>query len=202
MKADETPNESVEAKKMSKKLSPGKRQEKKELTQKSVVALPAELSGSGQESKTQIEWRAQEFVKHPKDAAWFLAVGIVALIVAAFAIYSKNFIFALIIILSVFLIFIWSQKEPKKIKFAVAPKGIKIAEEIYNFENLKSFWIFYDPPDIKYLSIISKKLFMPKIIIPLGETNPNKVRELFLKYLPEEKQEESMIDVLGRYLRY
>ena len=82
------------------------------------------------------------------------------------------------------------------------PKGLKIDENIYAFDHLKSFWIFYDPPEIKFLSIESKKIFMPRIIIPIADENPNKIREFLLKYLPEIEQRESLIDILARRLRY
>jgi hypothetical protein len=149
-----------------------------------------------------LRWFAYEFDKHQKEPIWFIFSGLIALILFIIAIFSKNFIFALIIIIASFLIFIWAQKQPRKIKFALTPKGIKIKEDIYAYDHLKSFWIFYEPPDIKYLSVESKKLFMPRIMIPLGDENPNKVREFLLKYLPEEEQHESAIDTLGRRLKY
>jgi hypothetical protein len=147
-------------------------------------------------------WTAPEFTKHKKDAGWFITGGIIALALLIFALYSKNFLFALIIILSAFSVFIWSQKEPRKIKFSITPRGIAIGKTIYNFDNLESFWVFYDPPEIKYLSIISKKIFMPKIAIPLGSEDPNEIREILIEFLPEKEQHESLIDVLGRHLRY
>ena len=149
-----------------------------------------------------IQWSALEFIAHDKNPLWFIAGGIIAVIFLAFAICTKNFIFALIIILASFSIFIWAQKKPRKIMFSLTPKGLKIEENIYAFDSLKSFWIFYEPPEIKYLSVESKKIFMPRIIIPLNEENPNKIREFLIKYLPEEKQRESLIDILARRLRY
>lgn len=39
---------------------------------------------------------------------------------------------------------------------------------------------------------------MPFIRIPLGKTNPLEVRKILLKYLPEEEQQESVIDIIAR----
>jgi hypothetical protein len=149
-----------------------------------------------------IEWSAPEFIKHEKDFSWFAAAGIIAAIIFTISLFAKNYIFGIVIILSVFSLYIWAQKEPKKYKFKINPKGIAIGKNIYGYDNLKSFWIFYDPPRIKYLSIESKKILMPKIVIPIGEEDPNKIRGLLIKFLPEKEQEESLTDVLGRHLRY
>jgi hypothetical protein len=70
------------------------------------------------------------------------------------------------------------------------------------FNNLKSFWIFNEPSEVKYISIESKKVFMPRIAIPLGEQPPEEIRRTISKFLPEKKQEESLIDALGKHFRY
>ncbi len=149
-----------------------------------------------------LTWTAPEFTKHKKDAGWFITGGVIALALLIFALYGKNFLFALIIILAAFSVFVWSQKEPQRIQFSLTPKGVAIGKTIYSFDNLESFWIFYNPPEIKYLSIISKKLFMPKIAIPIGNEDPDEIREILIEFLPEKEQHESLIDVLGRHLRY
>lgn len=157
---------------------------------------------SEQPTPQNIQWSALEFVKHEKNPLWFIIGGIIAIIFLIFSIWTKNFIFAIIIILATFSIFIWAQKKPRKITFLLTPKGLKIDENLYAFDHLKSFWIFYDPPEIKFLSVESKKLFMPRIIIPIADENPNRIREFLLKYLPEVEQRESLIDILARRLRY
>ena len=149
-----------------------------------------------------LEWSALEFIKYQKDFRWFIIGGLIALGFLIFALITKNFIFALLIILAAFSLYVWGQKEPRKIKFAITAKGVMIENTCRNFDDLKSFWIFYDPPEIKYLSLESKKLFMPYIKIPLGNEDPNRIREILLKFLPEVKQEESLIDALARQIKF
>jgi len=149
-----------------------------------------------------IEWSAPEFEKQPKDPAWFLAGGFLAIILLIIAVFTKNFLFVVVIILASFSLFIWAQKQPKKIRFKITDKGIIIDKILYNYENLNSFWIFYEPPKVKHISVESKKFLMPKIIIPLAAQNPDKIRNLLLKHMPEKEHHESAIDVLGKYLRY
>lgn len=154
------------------------------------------------QTKIHLEWTVPEFKYHHKDKNWFVITGAIAGILFLIAIFTKNILFGLLIGISYFLIITYSIKKPDEVKLAIIPKGIRINKALYDFENLKSFWIFYDPPKIRELSLRSKKLIMPYIKIPLGEQNPVEVRRILIKYLPERKHKESIIDNLARNLRF
>jgi len=149
-----------------------------------------------------IQWSAPEFEHYQKSKSWFLITGGIAAVLLLWAIFTKSFLFALLIALGYFTIAIYAAKRPKQIQLAITPKGIKIEKSLYEFENLRSFWIFYDPPEIRELSLRSKKSIMPYIKIPLGEQNPVEVRQILIKYLPEKKHRESLIDNLARQTKF
>jgi hypothetical protein len=152
--------------------------------------------------KNHFEWTAPEFEHYRKSKSWFIVTGLIAGGLFLWALFTKNILFALLIGLSYFSIATYALKKPKEIHLAITPRGIKIDQALYEFENLKSFWIFYDPPEIKELSLRSKKTIMPYIKIPLGEQNPVKVRQILIKYLPERRHKESLIDNLARQMRF
>jgi len=153
-------------------------------------------------TKIHLEWTTPEFEYHNKSKNWFIITGIIAGILFLIAIFTKNFLFGLLIGISYFLITTYSMKKPDDIKVSIIPKGIKINKALYDFDNLRSFWIFYDPPKIRELSLRSKKMVMPYIKIPLGGQNPVEVRKVLIKYLPEKKHKESTIDNLARNLKF
>ena len=150
----------------------------------------------------QIEWIAPEFEQYEKSKSWFITTGLIAGALFLLAIFTKNLLFALMIALAYFVISTYASKKPREIKLSITPKGIKIEQTLYNFENLRSFWLFYDPPEVKELSIRSKKTIMPYIKIPLGEQDPVEVRQMLIKYLPERKHKESLVDNLARQIRF
>jgi hypothetical protein len=43
---------------------------------------------------------------------------------------------------------------------------------------------------------------MPALKIPLGSTNPLQVREILIRFLPEKKQDDTIIDILSRRLGF
>lgn len=151
---------------------------------------------------TNIEWVAPEFTKYKKNKTWFVLPALIALILAITALLLKNFLFLILIALAALAVYTYALKEPRKVKFSISEKGIKIDKNIYKFEDLKSFWIFYDPPEVKELSLRSKKVFIPYIKIPLEDQNPVEIRKLLLKFLPERKHTESVIDAWTRKARF
>lgn len=149
-----------------------------------------------------LKWIAPEFEHYQKNKMWFIVVGLIATALIIWALLSRNFLFALLIGLSFFSIIVYGLKKPRNIHLAITPKGVKVGKTLYEFSNLKSFWIFYDLPKLKEISIRSKKTFMPYIKLPLGEQNPINVRRMLIKYLPEKKQERSVIENLAKELRF
>lgn len=152
--------------------------------------------------KIHLKWIAPEFDHQEKDRSWFIIFGLIAAGLFLWAVLTKNILFALLIILSYFSLSIYAVKKPKNLKLAITSRGIRIDKTLYEYDNLRSFWIFYNPPHHKELSIRSRKTVMPYIKIPLGEINPAEVRKYLVKYIPEKKQEESLIDNIARNLRY
>ncbi len=153
-------------------------------------------------NKNQIEWTAPEFEQYQKSKSWYIITGAIAGILFLIAIFTKNLLFALMVALSYFIITTYASKKPREIKLAITPKGIKIEKTLYSFENLRSFWLFYDPPEVKELSLRSKKSIMPYIKLPLGEQDPIEIRQVLIKYLPEKKHKESLTDNLARQIKF
>ncbi|MDP3784660.1 MAG: hypothetical protein Q8R12_01115, partial [bacterium] len=73
---------------------------------------------------------------------------------------------------------------------------------LYPYDDLKSFWLNYDPPHVKELYVISKKVLLPQLSIPLGQTDPNQIREHLLKFLEEREIQESLADAIARFFRF
>jgi hypothetical protein len=105
-------------------------------------------------------------------------------------------------LLAGFAVALYASRKPRKIWFSLNPRGVQIADRIYPYENLDSFWIHYDPPFKKNLTLTPKKLFMPRISLPFEDTDPNAIREYLLKFLKEKQHEESATETLMRLLRF
>ena len=152
--------------------------------------------------KILISWTAQEFVKKEKGRAWFITLGIIALAFFVIGILMKNYIFSIIVALSSFLIFIQALRHPQKIKTEIFEDRVVINDLLkITFKEVRSFWIF-EETDFTGLCLETKKLTQPKIYLPLGQQTPDKIRQILTEFIPETKQEESLIDLIARKINF
>jgi len=149
-----------------------------------------------------ILWEAEEYPYYRKSSDWYWAVGIITAGFFAVAIIVGNLLFGAFILLGGFTLALYGARRPQTVSFSISPKGVHVGDTIYPYESIKSFWIFYDPPHVKELSIESHKFIMPHIRIPLGNVNPANMRSYLQQFLPEEQQEEALTDSLARYFRF
>ena len=149
-----------------------------------------------------IEWEAPEFQKYEKSRIWFIVAALFALIFFALALLMRNFIFAFMIILMILSVFLYATKQPRIIRFKISGEGIYVENKLYPYDGIKSFWIDYEPPDLKQLLIVGKKRFSSLVSIPLADQDPVQIRTSLLKFIPEEKQEQSISDAIARRLRF
>ena len=152
-------------------------------------------------SKIEINWTAPEFVRHEKGPAWFLWLFIIAGIFFAIAILMKSYIFAFIIFLAAFSLYIQAHKKPRKIKFVINEKGVLTGSELHAWDNLNSFRIF-ENEEVSYISFESKKILRPRLNIPLGGQEIAVIKDALKNFINEKKYEESMLDILARRLKY
>ncbi len=80
-------------------------------------------------------------------------------------------------------------------------RSIFINNKIYPFNTLKSFWVEeYGKEPL--LIIQSMKPLMPYIIIPVGDADPDNIRDFLIKYMTEEEHFEPLSHKLMEYLGF
>ena len=170
-----------------------------------AAAKPAEANKSHVPPNalpTIISWQASEYTYVKKSSDWYWAIGILTIGLFVVALIFSNVLFGIFMLLAGFTIALYGARPPRVIPFSLSVEGVRIENRVYPYESLKSFWIFYHPPNIKELSIESQKMIIPHIKIPLGDANPAKIRAYLQQFLPERQQEESLIDVGMRFFGY
>jgi len=149
-----------------------------------------------------LSWHAAEYMQVKKHPDWYWAVGILTLGLFVTALVFNNFLFAVFMLLAGFTVAMYGARPARVVEFKLSGEGIHIHGSVYPYETLKSFWIFYHPPDVKEISIESQKMIMPHIKIPLGDMNHITVRSYLQQFMHERPQEESLVDVAARYFGF
>ncbi|KKQ52225.1 MAG: hypothetical protein US70_C0010G0030 [Parcubacteria group bacterium GW2011_GWD2_38_11] len=158
---------------------------------------PGEERGAG---KILHQWRAPEFEVYEKSARWYFVFVLFIGAMIVYALFTNSPIMAITFILLGIVGYIHLQKDPRVISFSITSKGVIADKEMYLYENIHSFWIFYDPPHTKTISLHTKASMLPLVHIPLRDQNPVKLRELLMKNIPEIKQDPGLIDAIERVL--
>lgn len=157
--------------------------------EKNVLSLP-------------FKWTALEYEYFSKSADWLWMICILTIGIFITAVILGNFLFGVLALVSGFAIVIFSVKRPASVVFTLSGRGVQIGHKLYPYNELESFWVHYAPPFKKIISLKSKKFFMPYLKIPLGDTDPNVVRDLLIKFIKEKEHEESFIDILMKIFKF
>lgn len=179
-------------------LSPSKEEL---LLQTEEAAHPEEFSDEAEQPAGIIAWTAPDADPEAAAVLQLLSGGVLILggVVAAF---FKNPLFAILLGISGGLLIAHAFRTPRQLRLAVMARGIQVGSRLYEFDAIESFWIFYDPPLFKELSLRSRKTMMPAIRIPLGELDPLQLRKILLRFLREQEQELSLTDILSKRLGF
>ncbi len=80
--------------------------------------------------ETHVAWSFPEYVKRHRTKLWYIIVIGVISVFLIYAIYTANFMFAIIILLSIFIFAFQLYQEPRTIDVVIAEDGITLNDNI------------------------------------------------------------------------
>jgi len=148
----------------------------------------------------RITWRAREYEHRPKNKRRVLIIGLFLSAIVIYAIATQSPIMAITFILIGIVGYLGLTREAPVLDIFIDIEGIHIGNEVYPYENIRSFWVFYEPGERKCISIHTNGDLTPYVHIPLGTTDPLQVRAVLLQFLPERRHPLRLVDMLEKYL--
>lgn len=145
-------------------------------------------------------WQAKEYEKKHKDKKTLMIIYLIFFGLVVYSFFINNLLMSVLFILVGFIYYLFEKREPKECTFGITYEGIVVDDQVYSFDEIKSFWIFYNPGKIKELSLESSKFFMPFIEIPLGSADPVKIHRIIREYIPEKEHHKPIIQIISKYL--
>ena len=132
-------------------------------------------------------WQVKEYEEHERSNIWYLVAGLITVLILIFCFVTKNFLFAIIIILASIIVITNDGQKPRKIKVTLTEEGVLIGKKFYDYDVFKNFAIVYKPSqNIKTLYFEFKNSFKQRLSIDLEDRNPLSIRETLLKYVDED----------------
>lgn len=154
----------------------------------------------------EIKWVAPEFEYFAKDITWHWLVVILGIIFIAIALWQKNFLFAIFVIISVLLILFWGKQKPRDVEFTLDEHGLDIEKKkFYPYHSFEGFSV--RPPitkDEEFTDLVLKfkARFRPYFKICIKTKDTEKFKKYTNQYLPEIEYEESVADHIAKILRF
>jgi len=145
-------------------------------------------------------WQVDEFVAHERSGRWYAVAAIVATGLLIYAIATANYFFAVIILMAGILMLLNHFQGPEKLDVYLTTAGVVLGESLYEYKQIQSFAVVYQPPEIKNMYLFFGSIMQPPLSIPLEAADPNEVREILLNFLPEnlEQDGERLTDTVRR----
>jgi len=145
-------------------------------------------------------WEAWEFLPHERSKLWYVVAAIVSVLLIVYAVWTTNYMFAIIILMIGIIFLVGNLRKPKRIHYHVTTLGIVANDKFYAYEEIKDFSLIYAPPYIKWLYVDFHRAWLPMLTIPLEDADPNEVRDAMLPYAFEniEREEETLTDMVRR----
>jgi len=161
------------------------------------------MEDASKKQKILIDWDFPEFSKYERGKKWYLLVIILVTLFLLYAIWTKNILFAIILVLAAFIGVVQHFQKPVMVDAAITEDGVVIGNKFYAYEDLEKFWIIYKPEIAKLLYLDFKNPLKRRLAIPLEEVDPLKVRSILQQYLEEdlEREEEELGDSLAKVLK-
>ncbi|HAT74113.1 MAG: hypothetical protein US30_C0006G0010 [Candidatus Moranbacteria bacterium GW2011_GWF2_36_839] len=149
----------------------------------------------------RLHWRAPEFETFERDRKWYFYITAILIAIVAYAIFTNGLVMAITFILIGVVGYIYIEKDPRTLDFMLTRDGVVAGREIYDFDNIRSFWVFYEEDGLRVISLHTESYLAPFIHIPIHDQDPTEIRKILLEYIPEEEHKPGMMDTLDRLLR-
>jgi len=149
-----------------------------------------------------ISWEAPEYEHRPKDTSWFWISIIVSVLLIAVAIWQKNVLFAVFIVIAEILILVWAERQPETIPVTVSEKGVRIGEEkFYPRGRIAAFSIVpHEHTNWFDLVLHLDRRILPNVIVKIPHDKAHDVHVALSNLYAFFDYEESFVETLERYL--
>ncbi len=157
---------------------------------------------------TEITWQAPEFEYHPKGIFWYWTSIIVAIILVFLALWQKNLLFAIFVVIAEIIILFLIGKFPPIWEFKINAQGIEIGrinkkeKKFYSYEELDNFDIHLINEEYKELVFKLNSRFSQLLKINIHFVDEERIKKFLLKFLPHEEIPSSLVDSMSKLIRF
>lgn len=156
-----------------------------------------------QKEETLISWRAPESEYIPKDVSWYWLSLILSIVLLALAIWQRNFLFAVFIVIAWLVVVNVAGRFPPVWEFKLSDKGISIGQnKFYSWNEIAGFDIHETGEEHKELIFKFRSKISPLLKVNFPKEMEEKISRFLSKHLPRGEYKDSVADSLSKLVRF
>lgn len=137
-----------------------------------------------------VRWTSPEHPHKENSVDWYWTIGIITIIIFIFAIWTKNYVFAIFIFVSGASLELISIRHPQEVEFIIENRGFTIGKDFYEWSRVKCFDIKKGDSESRLL-IELNKYFLPVYTVHIQNELIEPIKEAFTQVIPRQELEES-----------
>lgn len=145
---------------------------------------------------------APEFLDYERGMVWYAVAGGISLLILAIGILNQAITFVIAYLLAVAVYFLLHHREARMLEIAITAYGIRIDGEFFPYNEIRNFWVIWEPPYIADLKLEVHRRLHPIRTIHIFGQDPESIRKLLSGHITETTDRgESRVGMLIRMLR-
>lgn len=145
------------------------------------------------------KWKAPERIYSPKGRPWYVTIGLVTVIVVAYAALTGNYLLILALIMLLMLLYALNSFPPKMLEHEITNKGINTIGQLYTWDKFLNFWV--SQRDNQYLlNFTLTEGNVSKIILLIGRGDLKLIIREIAKYVDYLNPGGTKQNFINRYL--
>ena len=153
---------------------------------------------------SELQWRAPEFEERLKDVSWYWASIIAAVLILSFALWQKNFLFAVFILIAELLMLVWGNRAPQMITFSLDATTLTVGgKSRYALGDMEHFSVA-ESTSTEWISLIlhPKRGVRLPVTIHAPKSQLADIEKRLVAKMPKAEHEESFLDTLEKFLGF
>ena len=149
------------------------------------------------------DWAVNEYEKHERSKRWYVITAVAGVALLLYSVISGNYLFALIVVLFGIILFLQDMLQPTEVSFSITEAGIVVGNTYYPFKEITSYWMIYNPPEVKNIYFSTNNILKHRLQVPLLDNDPRPIRDFLNQFIVEDlnQEEEPLSDRLGRIFK-
>jgi hypothetical protein len=151
--------------------------------------------------KDLVNWEAREYIVRERNTGWWIGFVLVVIALSAVAILMKQYLFLAVIVLAAVALVLHITRKPRTLHYSLSKDGLSEGNNLYTFDQFKSFGIVDDGKSHYSLVLVPKKRFGMRVTVFFPESEGEQIVDMFGARLPMEPVKSDLLDQLVRWLR-